>query len=170
MLVYIVIAYVLFMFVLVRLVVPYIGFWREQIPEKLPPGLLKTVRALKVKNRSPEKLARAVHAFLAKKYYGSHILTFVRPDLVLSRNIARIWRISGYLPCNQQNWLLYIMLVQSGFFSPEDVRFRITTVVGFIHQYVQVKLNKKWVSVDVWASRYGVDFGKRSGLFGAKVI
>ncbi len=170
MLVYIIIAYILFMFVLVRLVVPYLGFWREPIPKTLPSGLLNTIRTLKSKHSSPEKFARAAHAFLAKKYYGSHILTIIRLDLVFSRDISRMWALSGYMACNQQNWLLYLMLIKSGFFSPDDVRFRITTIVGSIHQYMQVRLNNKWVSVDVWAYRYGVPFGKRSGLFGAKVI
>ncbi len=163
--VYIILGYLFVMFVLTRLFVPYLGFWREPIPKTLPLGLLNVIRNLKSKNRSQERFAQAAYAFLAKKYFGSHILTVVRLDLVLSRNLVHMWARSGYLPCNQQNWLLYIMLVRSGLFVPEDVHFRITiTKVGFIHQYMQVMLNKNWVSVDTWGSKYGVPFGKHSGL------
>lgn len=144
--VYIIFGYLFVMFVLTRLFVPYLGFWREPLPKSLPAGFLNTIRRLKARNRSPESFARAAYALLIRKYFGSHIFTILRLDLVFSRDIARMWKRSGYLPCNQQNWLLYAALIKSGLFAPEEVRFRITiTKVGFIHQYMQVRLNKKWV-------------------------
>jgi len=157
--------YFVFMFLVTRFIVPHLGFWKDSLPKEIPSSLMFTIRDLKKKNNSGEKFVRAAYGLLQNKYHGSHALTFLRPDVVFSRNLDRMWSRSGYLSCNQINWILYIMLVRSGFFSESDVRFRCTMTPRFmIHQYLEVRLRNKWVSVDVWASRFGRKFGEHFGF------
>lgn len=157
--------YFMFMFLITRFIVPHMGFWKERVPKMVPRSLDAKIRGLKMKSKSPEKFVRASYDLLRKKYHGSHALTFLRPDIVFSRNLEKMWSRSGYLSCNQVNWILYIMLVRSGFFSEGDVRFRCTiTPRLMIHQYAEVRLGSKWIPVDVWASRYNRSFGEHFGF------
>lgn len=158
-------AYFVFMFLITRFIVPHMGFWKESVPRKIPSSLDAKIRDLKKKNKSPEKFSKAAYDLLRGKYHGSHALTFLRPDVVFSSNLGKMWARSGYLSCNQVNWILYIMLVRSGFFSEKDVRFRCTMTPRFmIHQYAEVLLRGKWFPVDVWASRFDRKFGEHFGF------
>jgi len=162
---WLVFAYFVFMFLITRFIVPHMGFWKSGLPKTIPASLNSKIRELKKKSKSPEKFARASYYLLRGKYHGSHALTFLRPDVVFSRNLGKMWARSGYLSCNQVNWILYIMLVRSGFFSESDVRFRYTSVFGLsIHQYIQLRIEGDWVSVDVWAAKFNQNFGEHAGL------
>ncbi len=162
---WLVFAYFVFMFLITRFIVPHMGFWKSGLPKNIPASLDAKIHELKRKNKSSESFLKAVYDLLRKKYHGSHALTFLRPDVVFSRNLGRMWARSGYLSCNQVNWILYIMLVRSGFFSEGDVRFRCTVTPRLmIHQYAEVRLRGKWTPVDVWASRYNRSFGEHFGF------
>jgi hypothetical protein len=162
---WLVFAYFVFMFFVTRFIVPYMGFWKERLPSKIPSSLDLKIRELKKNNKSPEKFVRAAYDLLRRKYHGSHALTFLRPDVVFSRNLGKMWARSGYLSCNQVNWILFIMLIRSGSFSENDVRFKCAfTPRLMIHQYAEVRLKGKWTPVDVWGSRYGRKFGEHFGF------
>jgi hypothetical protein len=159
------VGYFVFMFFVTRFIVPHMGFWKENLPKSIPSSLDAKIRELKRKSKSPQQFVRFVYDLLRNKYHGSHALTFLRPDVVFSRNLDRMWARSGYLSCNQVNWILFIILVRSGFFRESDVRFRCTiTPRLMIHQYSEVLLKNKWTPVDVWASRYEKSFGEHFGF------
>lgn len=158
-------AYFVFIFFVTRFIVPHMGFWKESVPRRINSSLDAKIRELKRKNKSSESFLKAVYDLLRKKYHGSHALTFLRPDIVFSRSLDKMWSRSGYLSCNQINWILYIMLVRSGVFSECDVRFRYAVTPRLmIHQYAEVRLRGKWTPVDVWASRYNRSFGEHFGF------
>ena len=49
-------------------------------------------------------------------------------------------------------------------FSENDIKLKITVVNFNIHQYVRIKVDNKWVDVDMWGEKFGVPFGKHAFL------
>jgi len=160
-LLWILVGYVFFMFFLVRLFVPYLGFWKEPVPDRLPVSLERKIPSFR--NKSKKVLVDSVYRLLSDKYYGRHLLVWVNFDLLFTRDWNKVWSHSGYLPCTQINQLFRIILVKSGF-SDDDIRFRITWSGGLIHQYLQVRLGGGWKTVDIWAAGYGKKLGEHAGF------
>jgi hypothetical protein len=166
----VIILYLIVMFVLSRLFVPHLGFWKEPLPLQIPGELSRTIVRMRKNHKPPLSFAKAAYSLLSQKYEGSHIFTFFRWDLLFTRDVNVLWSRRGYLPCHQQNLLYRIFLVKSGLFSDEDFRLRHTPIYLQIHQYVQVKIGRKWIDVDLWASQCGIPFGRRANFFTIALI
>jgi len=72
----------------------------------------------------------------------------------------------SYLPCTISSYILRIFLVKSGWFREADVRRRHVFVNFIIHQYLQVKINDKWLDVDVGEKQRGLSIGEHLKYFG----
>ncbi len=162
-LLWIVAVYVFVVFVASRFVVPYLGFSKDPLPDKLPASLKREISRLK-KHKSREAFVKGVYDVLSRKYYGRHLFVLFNLHLLFTRDISKVWAHSGYLPCTQICHLFRIFLVKSGLFSDEDVRLKTTVSCALIHQYLQVRLKGGWVSVDVWAKGLGRKFGEHAGV------
>lgn len=88
--------------------------------------------------------------------------------LFLERDVAKIWEGTDDRPCNIQNYLVKIMLLESGRFSEKDIKVMNTFCTVTPHQYLQVKIGDEWINVDAWGSEYGASFGEHAGCFGCR--
>ncbi len=165
----VVLLYLFLVFFLSRFFVPNIGFRREPLPKHVPEGMQRAITKLKQNHRTPLGFAKAAHAFLASKFSGTHALSFLRFDLLFSRDLEKLWS-QRVLPCNQITLMYCIFLVKSGLFSEEEIKVRHMVIYAMLHQYVQINHNGKWVDVDVWAAHAGIPFGKRSNFFTIALI
>lgn len=112
------------------------------------------------KTDNQEECMQQAYEILAKKYHGERFKTISRFWLLFERNIDRLWSRSGFLHCTSLNLLLRKLLLESGKFSPDDVRFRWTLLWGVSpHQYVKIRVNEQWVNVDLWAAFLGIGLG-----------
>ncbi len=165
----IVLLYLFVVFFLSRFFVPNIGFRREPLPKHIPEDMQQAITKLKQKNRTSLGFAKAAHSFLANNFSGTHALSFLRFDLLFSRNLEKLWS-QKVLPCNQITLMYRIFLVKSGLFSEAEIRVRHIAIYAMLHQYIQIKHNGKWIDVDVWAAHAGIPFGRRSNFFTIALI
>lgn len=160
-----VVLYFLIVFLLSRMVVPHLGFIDDKIPEIIPDSMAKKVDELKNLAGNPEKFLKLDYDYIGSKYKTGRINTFLKLGL-LFKNIDEIWQREGYIPCHQSNLLLKIFLVRSGFFKDEEIKRKHTVLNFCLHQYLLVRVNDKWVDVDVGEKQRGMPIGRHMKYFG----
>lgn len=147
----------------IRLIVPYYGFGEEPpVPAEIPHYLQQEIKILNNMSASDEEYVRNVYDYIIHKFHGGRFKTLwfwhrAFDNLFTYKN--------GYLPCTKQNALLKIMLVKSGRFFEKDIKTQDVFLNFFIHQYLRVHLQGKWIAVDPAAHTMGIPFGKRAFIF-----
>lgn len=118
------------------------------------------------KAQSQEECLRKAYDVLIAKYHGDRIKTITKLFNILESDIEVLWRKNGFLHCTNINYILKTLLIDSGFFKKEDIRTR-WTLIWYVspHQYAQVRINDKWINVDVWAHAFGIELGDHAHGF-----
>ena len=121
----------------------------------------KVINDLKKQSKNKKEFLEKSYDYLSKKYFGKNREMF--KDLTcFYQNIDSVWSKKGFMPCNIQNQILIIFLIKSGFFKKQDIRKIHIFYQWSVHQYLEVKINNKWIHVDIWkAGYYGVKIGER---------
>lgn len=134
-------------------------FKKFPIPDKVPTEMQKKINEIK-NSPSKEDCLRFVYDILVAKYHGSRVDTYTKLLNIFTHDIETLWNNSGFLHCSNINYIMRILLLKSGLFEENDIRFK-WTLVWYIspHQYVQVRVNNSWINIDVWANFYGIKFG-----------
>jgi len=133
-------------------------FIKKQDTEKIPAEIEKFVEDLK-KSESKLDCLKRTYNFLVKTYRGSlrnNIVSFF--DLFLNKN--KVWQ-KKWLSCIPLNYLMQKILIESGFFGPEEIKLKWTLFCYFSpHQYLEIKAEEeKTVNIDLWAASRGIKFG-----------
>ncbi len=134
-------------------------FSKTKIPDMLPDEMQEVVD--EIKNFSNKKdCLKKVYEILIVKYRGYRMKTYLKLFDIFERDINILWNKNGFLHCNNINYVMRTLLVKSNFFKEKDIRLK-WTQVWYIspHQYIQVKIDDKWVNVDIWSKIYGIEFG-----------
>ncbi len=155
--------YLILVFFVVRLIVPHLGFRRVPIPESIPAELTTIISDLHQKATSNMEFLTLSYDYVTSKYTGNRLKT-----------ITEFWRAfgnvydtpPGFLHCTGQNYLLRTMLIKSGRFTEGDVKVLNVPFNLFIHQYLKVKVDGKWINVDPWSHFLRIPFGKNLAFFG----
>jgi len=158
-----IIGYFVFVWIILRMIVPYMGFRKAKIADPVPIHLQEAIQNIKSQSSNQADALRFSYEYVVRTYYGNRIKT-----------VSNFWRAfgrydnktAGFLPCNMQNHLLRNILVKSGFFSDTDINVKVTPFNFFIHQYLQVRIGKKFTDVDPWSHFLGLNIGERSSFFG----
>ncbi|HBP01429.1 MAG: hypothetical protein UY41_C0009G0016 [Candidatus Moranbacteria bacterium GW2011_GWE1_49_15] len=103
---------------------------------------------------------------MTRKYRGYRVKTYTRFFEIFKKDIGYFWGREGFLHCTNMNFIMRVLLVKSGFFAEEDLKLK-WTQIWYVspHQFLQVKVDGKWIDVDIWANVYGVGFGKHAKGF-----
>ena len=155
--------YLFFVWVVLRLIVPHLGFRREPIPGRLPELLAQKIASLDAAAADNLGFLRMSYKFVTSRYTGGRMKTIFMPWRAFGDVYTKT---PGFLACNGQNFLLRTVLVKSGRFSEDDIRIRTVPLNLFIHQYLQVKVENKWIYVDPWSHFRGIPLGKKSAFIG----
>lgn len=156
--------YVLIVHILPRLILTHYGFKKSKLPKKIPKDMLKAINSIKRKSKNKTQYLKNSYNFITKKYRGERLNMLWRPDLLMTKDIDKVWAHSGYLPCTWQSYLLRIFLIKGGFKESEiKQNFRFCNFIT--HTYLEVKTNPKWVVADTFARNLGIPFGKRLPYF-----
>jgi hypothetical protein len=135
-------------------------FYKSSLPKEIPDEIQKVVEELR-KTRNREECLKKAYAVLTDKYQGRRFRTLLLPHYLLITELRKLWNKSGFIYCNQMNYLLRLLLIKSGWFKDKDVELK-WTLIWYIslHQYCRVRLsNKKYVNVDIWGKAQGFPLG-----------
>lgn len=158
---WLVVVYIFVVFVGIWLVVPYYGFNNPK-RKKVPDEYLKVIDEINNRSKNNVEYLKNVYDFLTSKYYGSKIELFTKWNYAFDDIFSHKM---GFIPCNIFNQILKTMLLQSQRFEEKDIRKRIVLLNFFIHQYLQVRVEDKWIDVDLEYKNIGIPFGKHASIF-----
>lgn len=158
--------YFLLIFVILRLITPFLGFGRFRLPEHIPHEITEKIAELEQNATSPNGYAQSAYDFVISRWHAGRFGTIQHAPLAFRNNIAQIWNTPGYAHCNTQNYLLFVLLAGSRFFAPKDIKPTCTMFNLFIHQYLKVTLPSGTISVDpAGASIRGMPYGSHITFF-----
>ena len=138
------------------MIVNLFGGWR--IPSQLPKDMQKVVEGLRKTKSREECLKKAYNVFVTQ-FHGCKLRQHVKT--YFSKDVKRMWR-ERDTHCTNLNYLLYILLLKSGKFRKEDIKFR-WTLASYIspHQYIEVRVSKsKVVKADPYGASRGIKLGE----------
>ncbi len=159
------VGYAIVIFVLPRLFIPFMGFRKEKIPRKLPRRIQRRIHLLRKRSKNKQDYLKKTYNYLTRRYHGKRNTVLKRPGLWWEKNLQTIWSRKGFLPCHTFTHMMRIFLVKSRMFKEKDVRVNHTFYWFNIHQYLEVRVKKKWHKVDAWAKGIGIKFGDYGRLF-----
>ncbi len=135
-------------------------FSKEPIPQELPTGMVELVERVRSAKNKKQALQTAYEA-LAGKYRGYKAMTYLKLWRVWETDLDKIWQRSGFLHCTTMNYLLRIILIKSGWFKEEDIRFGYAMIWYIsLHQYLKVRVApNEWIKADLWYHHYGKKLG-----------
>ncbi len=161
--IYGILLYIFLVFFASRFTVRHLGFAKSRLPERLPKAMEEKIKELKKKSKNKKEFFLKSYDFLAKRYQGAKGKTYPCFHM-LYYGVEKVWSQKGFQHCTQQNFMLRVFLVKSGFFKDEEIRLRHTVYIINIHQYMQVFLDGKWVDIDLWANFLGIKIAEHAGL------
>ena len=157
--------YAVIVFGVSRFFIPHLSFGSDPVPGKIPVNIEEVIGDLRIKSNSPREFLESSFSYLGDKYRSERLATVFKFHY-LFKDLDDIWARRGFIPCNQSNFLMRIFLVKSGFFKEEKIRRRYVFVNFVPHQYLQVKVDNKWLDVDVGEKYRGMLIGKHLKYFG----
>jgi hypothetical protein len=144
--------YFFLIFVVARLVVPFMGFNGYEPYVNLPLEIKKVISDLEKTSIDQMSYLQAVYDLVLDKTLHQWKHTRFKAGLYFRRawvkDLTEIWQTKNFIYCTAINYLVFTMLVGGEFFKKDDVRIRHVFVNFFIHQYLQVKVGEKWLDVD----------------------
>jgi len=159
--IFIIILYFVLVFGLSRFIIPHLSFGPDPLPKEIPGDMERKIEELKNKANSSKELLELAFNYLGDRYHSERFNTILKFHYMF-KDLDDIWKRTGFIPCNQSNFLMRVFLIKSGFFKEEEVR-RKSVFLNFVpHQYLQVKIDDKWINVDVDEKHKGFKIGEHN--------
>ncbi len=163
--------YFFIVFVVLRLVVPFMGFKQNMPAVELPLEIKSKIAELENKSQNQLAFLQGIYdAVLSKTLHQwQHTrfkAAFYVPKLFVT-NLADIWQTKGFIYCNAINFVGFAMLANSKHFTAKDIKVRHVFLNFVIHQYLQVKVGDTWIDFDPAGSGIrGLGLGHHASWFG----
>ena len=155
------ILYFVIMFGASRLVMPHLRY--EPVPDEIPAEMMKQISALKKKYKTKEAFLKGAYEFVVDRYESKFMGAFLYFHRNFWRDTHKIWHHKGVLACTVLSFLLRVMLVKSGMFKEDEIVNTHSICGPSIHQFLHVKVGKKWIYADPWGACHDVKFGEYGG-------
>lgn len=156
-------AYVLVTFVLVPRIVPLMG--RSELPARIPQQLSEAAKQLASETRTKYELVQAAAYYLLSQNHGGRFSALMHARLAFESHVSKLLRREGFMHAHHLNYLLRILLVESGRIPNEDIRTRVTFFNFQAHEYLQVRIAGQWYDVDLAAEFFHVPLGRHAWGF-----
>lgn len=135
-------------------------FSKLPIPVITNKSLQAAIKQVREANSQSEALETAFR-IITTRYRGYRFHTFLFFWKAFQSNPNHLWQRTGFLHCTHLNYLLRILLVNSGWFSESDIQLKFTNVYFCsIHQYLRVRMGKSSLALDAWGHVFGVPLGQ----------
>ncbi|MDR3642590.1 MAG: hypothetical protein P4L74_03125 [Candidatus Doudnabacteria bacterium] len=152
MVIIIIAVYFFLIFVVARLVVPFMGFGGYSAADALPPEIRRAISELENISHNQMSYLQAVYDLVLNKTLHQWKHTRFKAATHLPRawvkDLSEIWNTSDFVYCTAINYVIFTMLVNSKYFRSGDIKVRHVFVNFFIHQYLQVNVGDNWIDVD----------------------
>jgi len=163
--------YFFLVFVVLRLVVPFMGFAQYNPPTNLPPEIKQAVADLENKSHNSVSYLQAVYDFIMEKnriqWKHSRFLAGTRLDRLFVKELKEIWDSQDFVYCQAINFVVFTLLANSKFFKAGDIKVQHTFLNFVLHQYLKVKVGDNWMDVDPAGSGIrGFGIGHHASFFG----
>ena len=144
--------YLLVVFLGLRLVAPFLGFRQYRLPSEIPVEIRQAIVELENQAKDQESFLQAVYNFILEKnsvqWRHTRLSAAMRLPRLFVSDLSEIWKTRDFIYCTGINFVVYVMLANSKFFTGRDIRLKHTFANLVLHQYLKVKVGQKWVDVD----------------------
>ncbi len=144
----IVAGYFFIVFVLLRLVAPYMGFRPYPLPVEIPGEMKSAILNLENQTQDQNSYLEAVYRFVLGRWEHSRLKAGLLLPKLFKKDLTEIWHTKGFVYCTSINFIVYVLLAKSKYFTAQDVKIRHVFLNFVPHQYLQVRIGEKWVDVD----------------------
>ncbi|MCX6791048.1 MAG: hypothetical protein NTV62_02540 [Candidatus Gribaldobacteria bacterium] len=158
--------YFLVFFVLARLVIPFYGFKQYVLPTGIPQEIKDTITQLEQKAHSQQEYLKIVYDFVQQHWQAQRLKTILALPLAFRTDLKQIWQNQGYSHCVTINLITFILLAKSQYFQEKDIKVRYAFFNLVLHQYLKVRVNKKWIALDPSVTYAHLPIGKHAQWFG----
>ena len=153
-------------FGLSRFLIPFMGFKKYSPPRDIPEEIKETIKELKNRSVDQRSFLEATYNFVQERWQAERLKTISHFPLIFRTNIAEIWQRPGYAHCNTINFILFTLLVNSRYFTEDDIRIKHIFFNMVIHQYLRVRVGGEWLDVDPSTKYLRLPIGQHSRWFG----
>lgn len=160
---YAIAAYVVFVWIGLRLVVPHLGFRKSPLPEQLPSDIELALERMNAEAVDDHDFLKRAYAFVTGHFRGGRLQTVTNFWVAFYDPLTAP---PGFMPCTGQNYLLRTLLIKSGRFTEDDIEVHTIPLNLFIHQYLRIHIGTHHIDADPWSSFLGVPLGKKSAFIG----
>jgi len=137
----------------------------RKIPEKIPRDMQIAIKKINKKNLSDLQFLKKAFELVNKRYTSIPMGFITYPFRLFDKNINSIWRKTGFQPCDNQSYVLKVLLIKSKRFNEKDIKIIFNTYYVFWpHQYLKIKAGNKWYDVDLWGIDRKIKFGGHFGI------
>lgn len=163
--------YFLLVFVGLRLVVPFMQFGKYNSPIDIPKEIRDAVTDLENKSENQKEYLQNTYNLILDKTLNQWEHNRFKAGTHLHRlfvkDAGEMWKTNKFLYCQGINYLAYLLLIGSKYFTKTDVK-RAHVFLNFVlHQYLKVKVGEGWVDFDpAGAGIRGKLLGKHQSWFG----
>lgn len=140
---------------------------RHKHPSVLPKFLEKLNQEFDKKAKNDEEFLKLWMDLLNERFDSGHLMQFLYPFHWFETDLEKIWA-DNKRPqlCTIYNYLLEVVLLNSGRFSREQISHRTVFLNFSMHQFLEVRLKgSKKLELDLWAYDQGLPFGKAARGF-----
>lgn len=145
-------AYSLLVFFISRFAVPFMEFGGFTPARRVPEEIKVAIADLEVRATDQRSYLEAAYELVMEKnknqWHHTRFQAAFKFHRAFVKDLSEIWETKDFIYCTAINYLMAAFLVHSKYFKPGDIRVRHVFVNMFIHQYLQVNVNAKWVDVD----------------------
>lgn len=136
------------------------NFWsKKDIPRDIPEEMEQIVKRLN-SCRNKEECLEHAYGVLVNRYHGDRVNTYLKAFRLLDQDVNTLWKQKGFMHCNSLSYLLRILLVKSKWFEDADIELKWTFMWFFSpHQYLKIRMDKGYRTIDLWGKRYGIKYG-----------
>ena len=159
-------AYFFLILVVSRLFIPFLGFSKPALPREVPQAMEHKIREMEQQATDPDAYVELAYKFVQSRWHSARFRTITDLPLAFRTDLNEIWDSPGYAHCNTINYVFYVLVARSRFFTPEDVRFRHKLFNLMVHQYVQVRIRGRWLDADPSLVFLHLPLGWHAGWFG----
>lgn len=141
-------------------------FKKEKIPNKLPKEFENKIKEFS-KYKNKEEFLKKSFFYIIENWGGNRINFILKFSRLFQKDISKIIKTEGYIPCTTMNYLLRIMAIKSKLFKEKDIKLNLTNTWYIVpHQFLKIKISKKkTIILDPYNYQFGIDYGKYGSGF-----
>lgn len=133
-------------------------FSNSPLPNSIPQDMENALWEINDSKNQYECLEKC-YTLMNNKYKGYRIQTYLYLFHIFKSDIDILWQKKWFMHCTNMNYVMKTLLVTSIFFKEDDILL-VWTHIWYMspHQYMKVRVNNKWINIDIWATNYGIEF------------